>query len=66
MEAEREDPKLYEGIPRGHWVALSTDGKRVMAHSPELMDAIREANRLGEADPLVTRVPEFENRIWFL
>jgi hypothetical protein len=64
MDVEREDPKLYDGVPRGNWVALSSDGKRVVAHAVELMDAIQEAKRLGESEPIAARVPEFDSFIF--
>lgn len=48
---------LLSEIPKGAWVALSHDEQRVVAHAPELNDAIRMANSLGESDPVVTRVP---------
>ena len=50
--------KLLANIPRGAWVALSADQERVMAYAADLAQAVKQANELGEPDPVVVRVPE--------
>lgn len=57
MLVSKDLSKLLLDIPKGAWVALSHDEQRVVAHAPELNEAIRIANSLGESDPVVTRVP---------
>jgi hypothetical protein len=49
--------KLLEGTPPGAWVAISADGKRVLASSSEIEEVVRMALEAGEDRPLVIRVP---------
>lgn len=56
--AAKDISKLLLGIPRGAWVALSADEERVLAYGTELAEVVKKANELGEADPVVVRVPE--------
>ena len=50
--------KLFHGLPKGAWVALSNDEKRVIAYSADLQDALAKAYAAGEPDPIVVKVPE--------
>ena len=56
--AGRTWPEVDTCIPRGAWVAVSSDGERVIAYGAELRDVIDEARKKGEADPIIARVPE--------
>lgn len=49
----------------GYFVALSYDRKKVLGkgHSPE--EALKEAERKGFKDPILTKIPE-ENRSYLL
>ena len=49
----------------GYFVALSYDRKRVLGkgHTPE--EALEEANRKGNKDPILTKIPN-ENRSYLL
>jgi hypothetical protein len=49
----------------GYFVALSYDRKKVLGkgHTPE--EALREAEKKGYKDPLLTRIP-YENRSYLL
>jgi uncharacterized protein DUF5678 len=49
---------MLKGIPRGAWVAISEAKDRVIAYGSDLRVVIEDAKRKGEADPLITRVPE--------
>lgn len=40
------------------WVVLSNDEKRVIGHGKDIKTAIERANKMGEKDPIVTRVPK--------
>lgn len=52
-------PELLKDVPRGAWVAISTDnGARVVAYGSDLNKVLADARERGEADPLVMRVPE--------
>ena len=39
------------------WIALSADETRVVAEAATFEDAVTEAERSGEADPVLVRVP---------
>jgi hypothetical protein len=58
--------KIFEGIPRGSWIALSNDEERVLAHSQDFDTAVRVAKELGEEDPVITRVPPTDKGMLFL
>ncbi len=60
MLAAKDVSKLLANIPKGPWVALSTDEERVIAYAAELREALRTAKEAGEDDPIITRVPESE------
>ena len=49
----------------GYFVALSYDRKRVLGKGRTPEEAIREANRKGYKDPILTRIP-YENRSYLL
>ncbi|MFJ6901778.1 DUF5678 domain-containing protein [Streptomyces hokutonensis] len=43
---------------KGQWVALRQDQKTVIAAAPTLAQAMSEAERMGFADPIMTKVPK--------
>jgi len=49
----------------GYFVALSYDRKRVLGKGRTPEEAIREANRKGYKDPILTKIP-YENRSYLL
>ncbi len=49
----------------GYFVALSYDRKRVLGKGRTPEEAIREANRKGYKEPILTRIP-YENRSYLL
>lgn len=57
--------ELLKGIPRGAWVAVSMDHERVVAFGSDLTTVLAEAKKNGEADPLITRVPESASSLMF-
>lgn len=61
MLAVRDISKLLLGIPKGAWVALSSDQQRVVAYASELQEALQKAKSEGEDDPVMVRVPEDES-----
>ena len=63
MLAARDISKLLAGIPKGAWVALSSDEERIIAYAAELSEALEKAKALGESDPVVIRVPEDASRL---
>jgi hypothetical protein len=58
MIAAKDISKLLAGIPKGAWVALSSDQERVVAYAAELQEALQKAKSAGEGDPIVLRIPE--------
>lgn len=50
--------ELLKGVPRGAWVAISTENEKVIAFGAELRAVLDEAKKQGENKPLITRVPE--------
>lgn len=44
--------------PLDRWVALSADETRIVADGGSFEDVVVAAERAGEADPLILRVPE--------
>ena len=41
----------------GQWVALSDDRNRVIASGPTLKDALANARKKGNKDPILAKVP---------
>jgi hypothetical protein len=58
MLGAKDISRLLKDVPKGAWVALSNDEERVVAHAPELEEALNKARDAGESDPVVTRVPQ--------
>ena len=58
MLAVKNIAGLITGIPKGAWVALSSDEDRVVAFAAELQEAIEKAKAAGEPNPIVIRIPE--------
>ena len=50
--------ELLAQVPSGAWVAISSDGSRVIAYAAEIRDVIEKAKQAGECDPIITRAPE--------
>ncbi len=50
--------ELLKDIPRGAWVAISSQHEKVVAFGSELRAVLDEAKTKGERDPLITRGPE--------
>jgi len=49
----------------GYFVALSYDRKKVLGKGRTPEEALKEANKKGYKDPLLTRIP-YENRSYLL
>lgn len=56
---------LLSEIPRGAWVAISSDGLRVISYSADMKMVLQQANERGESDPILTRVPESCTALFF-
>lgn len=48
---------LLKDIPAGAWVALSADNRLVLAAGADMRAVLLEAQKAGEADPIMLRVP---------
>lgn len=56
-KAERRAKALLRA-PLDRWVALSEDESRIVADGATFEEVVREAKRLGVADPIVLKTPE--------
>jgi hypothetical protein len=51
-------PDMLKGIPSGAWVAISERKHAVVAYGPDAQEVLRDAEKNGENQPLLVRVPE--------
>ena len=49
--------KLYKQY-KGQWVALAPDGETVIAHAPTAAEAQKQALKLGQSQPILTKIPQ--------
>ena len=49
---------VLRDVPKGSWVALSNDKKRLLAFGPDMDRVIDQAHEAGESDPIIARIPE--------
>jgi len=49
----------------GYFVALSYDRKKVLGKGRTPAEALKQANKKGYKDPIITRIP-YENRSYLL
>jgi D-serine dehydratase len=57
MNAQERAQALRDTKPDS-WVALSEDESRVVGHGDTYREAVEEARRNGEEDPLLIKTPE--------
>ena len=50
--------EFLKDVPIGDWVAISHDEDYIVAHAPELKEAVRLAKERGEPSPILTRKHE--------
>jgi Family of unknown function (DUF5678) len=55
---------LLKNIPAGAWVAIS-ERDSVLAYGPDPQEVFRKALEHGEREPLITRVPERAQMMFF-
>jgi hypothetical protein len=48
---------VLKDAPRGEWLALSYTRDRIVAHALNLTEAKEAAQRLGESNPIMMKVP---------
>jgi Family of unknown function (DUF5678) len=56
---------LLKDIPPGAWVAISEKEEAVLAYGPDPQEVFRKALEHGEREPLITRVPERAEMMFF-
>lgn len=56
MSPEARIKVLREAQP-GSWIAFSHDESQVVAYGKSYDDVVAEADKAGESDPVITRVP---------
>ena len=54
---------LTKDVPKGAWVAISHDHKRVVTYGPDVSTVIADSKENGENAPLITRVPGIRRRV---
>lgn len=54
---------LLKDIPRGAWVAVSSDQTRVVTFGADMREVLEEAHEKGEPDPIILRVPEAQSAL---
>lgn len=64
MPAVKELSELLQGIPKGSWVALSSNEERVIAYAATLEQVLAKAKEAGEERPVVIRVPETDSAVF--
>ena len=57
MSLEARIQALREAPPDG-WVAFSADETRLIAYAPTYEEAVAKAERDGESDPVLVKVPK--------
>jgi hypothetical protein len=57
MSAESRIKILREAEP-GSWIAFSADESRVVGSGKSYDEAVSAAEKAGESDPVITRVPK--------
>jgi hypothetical protein len=57
MPAVCDYSKILKGHP-GKWVALSSDGKKIVAVGTTVKDVMRQASAKKEPSPILTKTPE--------
>jgi Family of unknown function (DUF5678) len=57
MTAEERVRILREAKPNS-WVAFSEDESKVVAYGDTYSDAVKAAEKLGESEPLMVKVPD--------
>ncbi len=50
--------KALRAAPADGWVAFSSDEERVVAHGKTYEEAVMKAEKNGEPDPVLTKVPK--------
>ena len=66
MSAEERVRILSEAKPKS-WVALSSDETRIVGRGDSYSEAVEDARRHGENDPLLIKIPDnWEPRVFHL
>jgi len=55
---------LLADIPAGAWVAISSDGSKVLSYGSDIRAVIEQAKGDGEHDPIIMRVPECSSSLF--
>jgi hypothetical protein len=58
MMSTEERVKILREAKPNSWVAFSGDESKVLAYGETYSDAVRAAEKLGETDPVMVKVPD--------
>ena len=56
---------LLKDVPRGAWVAISSNRDQLLAYGAELRDVLEKARSQGEENPVIYKVPEQPSSMFF-
>ena len=66
MSAEERVRVLSDAKPNS-WLAFSSDESKIVGRGDSYMEAVEEAEKNGEADPLLIKIPDnWEPRVFHL
>jgi hypothetical protein len=66
MSAEERVRILSEAKPNS-WLAFSSDESKIVGRGDSYMEAVEEAEKNGDADPLLIKIPDnWEPRVFHL
>jgi hypothetical protein len=58
MMTAEERVRILRGAKPNSWVAFSGDESKVLAYGETYSDAVKAAEKLGESEPLMVKVPD--------
>jgi hypothetical protein len=58
MMSSEERVKILRDAKPNSWVAFSGDESKVLAYGDTYSDAVKAAEKLGESEPVIVKVPD--------
>jgi Family of unknown function (DUF5678) len=58
MMSTEERVKILRDAKPNSWVAFSGDESKVLAYGDTYSDAVKAAEKLGESEPVIVKVPD--------
>jgi len=54
----QERIKILQEVPKDSWVVFSEDESKFLGHSSTYEEAVLQAEKQGESEPVVVKIPE--------